>query len=132
MPATTSAPETAVPVLPSGDLARAEAFYTYLGFRVLARGADYLQVAHGGIELHLYFAAGHDPSVNSAGCYLRVADPVRLRKDWCTDGISCLDVPDSEAYGETLFALVDPDGNTLRYGRSAGGGAVAGAAGELG
>lgn len=116
--ATTSAPETAVPVLPSGDLTRAEAFYTYLGFRVRERGADYLQLAHGAIELHLYLAPGHDPATNSAGCYLRVADPVRLRKDWGTDGISCLDVPGSEAYGETLFALVDPDGNTLRYGRA--------------
>ena len=114
-----SATETAVPVLPSGDLARAESFYSYLGFRVLDRGGDYLQLAHGAIELHLYLSAGHDPVTNPAGCYLRVADPVRLRKDWCTDGISCLDVPGSEAYGETLFALVDPDGNTLRYGRAA-------------
>lgn len=118
--AMTSAPETAVPVLPSGDLGRAESFYTYLGFRILGRGEDYLQLAHGAIELHLYLADGHDPVHNSAGCYLRVADPVRLRKDWGTDGISCLDVPGSEAYGETLFALVDPDGNTLRYGRAAG------------
>jgi catechol 2,3-dioxygenase-like lactoylglutathione lyase family enzyme len=115
---TAPAPETAVPVLPSGDLGRAEAFYTYLGFRVVGRGEDYLQLAHGSIELHLYFADGHDPVSNPAGCYLRVADPVRLRKDWCTDGVNCLEMPGSEAYGETLFALVDPDGNTLRYGRS--------------
>ncbi|HET9169460.1 MAG TPA: VOC family protein [Actinospica sp.] len=112
-----SVTETAVPILPSGDLRRAEGFYGYLGFRVTARGAGYLQLAYGEIELHLYLAPGHDPLANSAGCYLRVADPVRLREAWGTDGLRCLEVPGSAPYGETLFALVDPDGNTLRYGR---------------
>jgi catechol 2,3-dioxygenase-like lactoylglutathione lyase family enzyme len=113
-----SATETAVPILPSGDLSRAEAFYTYLGFRVTRRGEGYLQLAHGDIELHLFLAPRHDPLANSAGCYLRVADPGRLREAWCTDGVRCLDVPESEPYGKTLFALIDPDGNTLRYGRA--------------
>jgi catechol 2,3-dioxygenase-like lactoylglutathione lyase family enzyme len=108
--------ETAVPILPSGDLRRAEAFYAYLGFRVTDRREGYLQLAHGAIELHLYLAPGHDPRANSAGCYLRVADPGRLRAAWCTDGIDCLEVPGSAPYGQTVFALVDPDGNTLRYG----------------
>ena len=108
--------QTAVPILPSSDLSRAEAFYRYLGFRVVRRGGDYLQLADGGIELHLYHAEEHDPLTNSAGCYLRVADPAALRAAWCADGLNCLDVPGAEAYGRTLFALVDPDGNTLRYG----------------
>jgi catechol 2,3-dioxygenase-like lactoylglutathione lyase family enzyme len=108
--------ETAVPILPSRDLSRAEAFYAYLGFQVARRSADYLQVTHGEMELHLYLADDLDPLTNSSGCYLRVADPVRLRSEWCTDGISCLEVPGSEPYGETVFAVVDPDGNTLRYG----------------
>jgi len=111
-----SATETAVPILPSGDLRRAEAFYRYLGFRVTGRGEDYLQLEHGGIELHLHLAPGHDPLANSAGCYLRVADPAELRIAWCADGLDCLEVAGSGLYGETLFALVDPDGNTLRYG----------------
>lgn len=108
--------ETAVPILPSGDLGRAEAFYAYLGFRVTRRGADYLQIVLGEIELHLYLADGHDPLANPAGCYLRVPDPVRLRSRWRADGVDCLEVPGSEPYGETTFAVVDPDGNTLRYG----------------
>ena len=110
--------DSAVPILPSGDLARAEAYYAYLGFRIVDRGPDYLQLAHGTIELHLYLAHGHDLLANPAGCYLRVADPAALRVSWCEDGIDCLEVPGSEAYGKTLFALVDPDGNTLRYGRA--------------
>jgi catechol 2,3-dioxygenase-like lactoylglutathione lyase family enzyme len=117
--------ETAVPVLPSGDLRRAEAFYAYLGFRVARRGEDYLQVTRGDIELHLYLAAGHDPLANPAGCYLRVSDPSGLRSAWCTDGVDCLEVPGSEPYGATDFAVVDPDGNTLRYGRAVPSGAGA-------
>jgi len=113
-----AATDVAVPILPSGDLRRAEAFYSYLGFRVVGRSEDYLRLAHGGIELHLYFAVGHDPLANPAGCFLRVADPTGLRAAWCTDGLDCLDVAGSGSYGETLFALVDPDGNTLRYGRA--------------
>lgn len=108
---------TAVPILPSGDLSRAEAFYAYLGFQVARCGADYLRVTHGEIELHLYLAADHDPLTNSCGCYLRVSDPAALRAQWCMDGVVCLEVPGSEPYGLTVFAVVDPDGNTLRYGR---------------
>ncbi|HWG22974.1 VOC family protein [Actinospica sp.] len=111
-----SVSESAVPILPSGDLRRAEAFYRYLGFRATGRGADYLRVARGDIELHLYLAPGLDPPANPAGCYLRVADPAGLRAGWRADGVNCLDVAGSRAYGETVFALVDPDGNTLRYG----------------
>ena len=114
-----SVTETAVPILPSRDLRRAEAYYRYLGFRVTGRGEDYLRLVHGSIELHLYLALGHDPLANSSGCYLRVADPAALRNTWCGDGIDCLEVAGSGLYGETLFALVDPDGNTLRYGRVA-------------
>ena len=113
-----SVTESAVPILPSGDLRRAEAFYAYLGFRVTGRGADYLRVVRGDIELHLYLEPGLDPLANPAGCYLRVADPAGLRTVWCTDGVNCLEVAGSGAYGETVFALVDPDGNTLRYGRA--------------
>jgi catechol 2,3-dioxygenase-like lactoylglutathione lyase family enzyme len=114
----TSLTETAVPILPSGDLRRAEAFYRYLGFRVAGRAADYLRVARGEIELHFYLAPGLDPLSNAAGCFLRVADPAGLRTAWCDDGVNCLDVSAAPRYGETVFALVDPDGNTLRYGRA--------------
>ncbi|HEV2633498.1 MAG TPA: VOC family protein [Actinocrinis sp.] len=109
-------PESAVPILPSCDLGRSEAFYTYLGFRVLGRARDYLRVAHGAIELHLYLADELDPVHNPAGCYFRVADPEALRRTWRRDGVSCLEVPGSTDYGQTRFALVDPDGNILRYG----------------
>jgi catechol 2,3-dioxygenase-like lactoylglutathione lyase family enzyme len=110
--------ESAVPILPSADLSRAEAYYRYLGFSVLGRSGDYLRIARGRIELHLYFKQGLDARTNSAGCYLRVEDPQDLRGVWSGDGLPCLDVPGSQEYGATVFALVDPDGNTLRYGKA--------------
>ena len=109
--------EAAVPILPSGDLRRAESFYRYLGFGVAGRGEEYLRLTNGTVELHLYLDPGHDPLANSAGCYLRVTDPAALRAACRADGLNCLEVPGSGTYGETVFALVDPDGNTLRYGR---------------
>lgn len=106
----------AVPILPSGDLDRALACYAYLGFTVLGRTADYLRLAFGPIELHLYLDPALDPLRNSAGCYLRVPDPAALRMAWCDDGVNCLDLPGTTAYGTSLFAVIDSDGNTLRFG----------------
>ena len=110
--------ESAVPILPSSDLARSADFYRYLGFRVLGRTEDYLRVRHGGIELHLFLAVDLDPFQNTAGCFFRVADPEALRRTWRRDGVACLDVPGSAGYGLTRFAVVDPDGNILRYGQA--------------
>jgi hypothetical protein len=106
----------AVPILPSADLDRALGCYTYLGFTVLGRTADYLRLALGPVELHLYLDPGLDPLRNSAGCYVRVADPAALRTAWADDGVNCLDLPGTDGYGRSLFAVIDSDGNTLRVG----------------
>lgn len=106
----------AVPILPSSDLDRALACYRYLGFTLLGRTADYLRLTFGPVELHLYLDPAHDPLRNSAGCYLRVPDPAALRAAWDDDGVNCLDLPGTSAYGTSLFAVIDSDGNTLRIG----------------
>jgi hypothetical protein len=106
----------AVPILPSADLDRALACYRYLGFALLGRASDYLRLSLGPVELHLYLEPALDPLRNSAGCYLRVADPAALRKAWDGDGVNCLDLPGIAAYGTSLFAVIDSDGNTLRIG----------------
>jgi catechol 2,3-dioxygenase-like lactoylglutathione lyase family enzyme len=107
---------SAVPILPSPDLDRSLAFYAYLGFTLLGRTEDYLRVALDDVELHFYLDPGLEPVANSAGCYLRLAEPEAQRAAWNADGVACLDMPGSEAYGRTLFAVVDPGGNTLRIG----------------
>jgi catechol 2,3-dioxygenase-like lactoylglutathione lyase family enzyme len=107
---------SAVPILPSPDLDRSWAFYRYLGFGLLSRTEDYLRVAFGRIELHLYLDPGLEPVRNGGGCWLRVADADALRTVWQADGVACLDLPGADPYGPTLFAVVDPGGNTLRVG----------------
>jgi catechol 2,3-dioxygenase-like lactoylglutathione lyase family enzyme len=105
-----------VPILPSSDLDRSLAYYGYLGFRLLERAADYARLEWGGAELHLYPHPGLDPAANSLGCYLKVTDPKTLRAAWADDGVECLDMAIPSHYGPTTFAVVDPDGNTLRIG----------------
>lgn len=107
---------SAVPILPSADLDHALACYRYLGFELLGRTADYVRLALGAVELHLYLDPGLDALRNSAGCYLRVSDPAALRAAWSIDGVNCLDVTGTAAYGTSLFAVIDSDGNTLRIG----------------
>ncbi len=107
---------SAVPILPSLDLDRTLAFYSYLGFELLGRTEDYLRVALDGAEVHFYLAPELEPMVNGAGCYLRFADPDALLSGWSADGVACLEMPSTAAYGRTLFAIVDPAGNTLRIG----------------
>lgn len=105
-----------VPILPSSDLERSLAYYRYLGFDVLEHAAGYARLSWHDAELHLYPHPTIDTPANSAGCYLKVPDPDALRATWTGDGVDCLDMTVEPHYGPTTFAIVDPDGNTLRIG----------------
>lgn len=105
---------SAVPILPSADLARTAGFLAYLGFDLTVQTPDYLQAAAGMLELHYYLDADLDPAGNPGGCLLRLADPGKFRAVWSRDGVQCIEVADSGAYGRTAFAVADPDGNLLR------------------
>ena len=70
----------------------------------------------------MYLDPAIDPLANSTGCYLAVADADALRKAWIGDGVNCIDCLETTLpprFGKTAFAVVDPDGNTLRIGPSA-------------
>jgi catechol 2,3-dioxygenase-like lactoylglutathione lyase family enzyme len=111
-----------VPILPSGDLERSLAYYRYLGFDLLEHSADYARLSWRDAELHLYPNPAINPIANSAGCYLRVADPDALRSAWTGDGVACIDSLETTIpphFGKTVFAVIDPDGNTLRIGPNA-------------
>ena len=85
--------DSAVPILPSSDLARTADFLAYLGLRIVLRTRDYLQATLGDLELHYYLDPEVDEATNPAGCLLRVTDPDRLRAVWCDDGVECREVP---------------------------------------
>jgi catechol 2,3-dioxygenase-like lactoylglutathione lyase family enzyme len=118
--------ETAVPILPSRDLAETLAFYERFGFE--NRGAppnewDYLIIGRGGAELHFFHAPTVDPLTTDAGCYVRVVDADTLYLEWQEVGLvedpatgSRLVPPSDTAYGMREFALVDPSGNLVRVG----------------
>jgi len=109
-----------VPILPSSDLERSLAYYRYLGFELLEHVADYARLSWHDAELHLYPQPTINPTANSAGCYLQVPDPHALRDTWSGDGVNCIDCPGTTIpphFGQTVFAIIDPDGNTLRIGR---------------
>jgi hypothetical protein len=118
--------ETAVPILPSRDLAETLAFYERLGFRHSGgpwQEWGYLIIARGGIELHFWHRPDVDPLATDAGCYLRVPDADALHAEWDGIGVthdpttgSRLVPPVDTDYGIREFALVDPSGNLLRAG----------------
>ena len=107
---------TAVPILPSADLERSRAFYSFLGFTVLDVAQDYLRVRHDEAEVHFYLSFETGPESNPGGWYLRSDHPDELREKWIADGLDCPDVPTPRRYGPTSFAVFDPDGNMLRVG----------------
>jgi catechol 2,3-dioxygenase-like lactoylglutathione lyase family enzyme len=117
--------ESAVPILPSRDLAETLAFYERLGFE--NRGApherwDYLIVGRGAIELHFYGDPDVDPLTTAASCYLRVADADALHREWAQlvepDAAtgSRVVAPEARDYGMREFAVVDRSGNLIRVG----------------
>jgi catechol 2,3-dioxygenase-like lactoylglutathione lyase family enzyme len=124
--------ESAVPILPSRDLAETYAFYTRLGFR--RRGGDgattyddYLMLERGAIELHFFAEPDVDPLSTASMCYLRVDDADALHSEWSAIGVEhdtatgCrLVAPRDTEWGMREFALVDRTGNLLRVGTPLG------------
>jgi hypothetical protein len=111
---------SAVPILPSADLGRSQAFYAFLGFTIVDASGEYLRLRLDEAEMHLYAAADTDPHTNPSGWYLRTPFPEELREKWVADGLECPDVEVPSWCGPTLFAVIDPDGNMMRVGPLSG------------
>ncbi|GAA2977190.1 catechol 2,3-dioxygenase-like lactoylglutathione lyase family enzyme [Microbacterium terrae] len=117
--------DTAVPILPSRDLAETLAFYEALGFE--NRGAppevwDYLIIGRGDAMLHFFSHADVDPLSTAAQCYLYVSDAPALHAEWSAvvqpdppTGSRITDVAATD-YGMHEFAVVDRSGNLVRVG----------------
>ena len=118
--------ESAVPILPSRDLAETLAFYERLGFE--NRGAppevwNYLIIGRGGLTLHFFGHPTVDPLTTDFSCYCYVDDADALYEEWNAIGVptdptngSRLTAPSTTDYRMREFALVDPSGNLVRVG----------------
>ena len=107
------------PVLPVRALDEAVAFYTAAGFevRVHDRGG-YAFVSY---DDESTFDIGHEEGLenesNHAGCYLIVPDVDEWHARLAS--LDCSITPErDEDYGMREFALTDPSGNRVRFGRA--------------
>jgi predicted enzyme related to lactoylglutathione lyase len=106
--------QRAAPILPVRDVAAALGFYGRLGFDVRRWGeADYGFATRDGVELHLGGLAGRDH--HRAAAYVHVADADAVADEWRAAGAEVHGPQDTE-WGRYEGALVDPDGNVIRFG----------------
>lgn len=104
--------KAAIPILPSSDLDRTEAFYARAGFADAGRHHDYLLMHNDGVEVHF---ARHD-TVTPSTCFLHVTDAMKMWKQLRDQGVEGVgDIADQD-YGLREFVLTDPDGNHVRIG----------------
>jgi catechol 2,3-dioxygenase-like lactoylglutathione lyase family enzyme len=108
--------ERAVPILPTGDLAAAKAFYVDgLGFRVTFEASEdgrsgLLGLERGTIQLTLDSPmAGHG---RDACVSLLVDDTDEYYREW-SPRVTVLRAPRDEEWGARTFDLLDPSGNTI-------------------
>jgi catechol 2,3-dioxygenase-like lactoylglutathione lyase family enzyme len=102
------------PIFPVSDLRASLAFYERLGFAVreYQEGAGYGFAVLDDVEIHLGVAL--DRSAH-ASAYLFVEDADELARTWQSAGIK-VNLPQDTDWGKHEGALVDPDGNVLRFG----------------
>ena len=107
------------PVFSTSDLDRWLVHYAALGLRTERYGDEYGFAWTDQVEIHVSVDPDHDPA-STAGCaYLHVDDPDALHRRWsAVDGGRDVAPADTD-YAMREGAHIDPDGNLLRYGRSA-------------
>jgi predicted enzyme related to lactoylglutathione lyase len=102
------------PIFAVRDLNVAMAHYERLGFATRAyHGGGYGFATRDGIEIHLGVVPAQDQRVNSA--YLFVDDADVLAEEWRSTGVE-VHTPQDTEWGQHEGAVVDPDGNVIRFG----------------
>jgi catechol 2,3-dioxygenase-like lactoylglutathione lyase family enzyme len=102
------------PIFAVHDLEAAMDHYRRLGFEVRAyRGGGYGFATRDGVEIHLGVVPGDDRRTGSA--YLFVDDSDELAAEWRSAGVEVHSPEDTE-WGQHEGAVVDPDGNVIRFG----------------
>lgn len=102
------------PIFPVHDLNVAMAHYQRLGFATRSyEGGGYAYATRDGIEIHLGTPTVKDGRTSSG--YLWVADADGLAEAWRSAGVEVHSPEDTE-WGQHEGAVVDPDGNVIRFG----------------
>ncbi len=106
----------AAPIFPVRDLALSFAHYQRLGFKTREyEGGGYGFVTRDGVEIHLGVVSQIFPSDAKHSAYLWVDDADALAEAWRASGAE-VHMPEDTEWGQHEGALVDPDGNVLRFG----------------
>ena len=104
------------PIFPVRDLRTSLMHYQRLGFDVrVYEGGGYGYATRDGIEIHLGVVPDTCPSNAKHSAYLWVDDADELAAIWPTAGAD-VHMPEDTEWGQHEGALVDPDGNILRFG----------------
>jgi len=91
-------------------------YYEQLGFKVRAyEGGGYGFAKRDRVEIHLGFAPDIRPSDAKHSAYLWVDDADELAQSWLSAGVE-VHMPEDTEWGQHEGAVVDPDGNVLRFG----------------
>jgi hypothetical protein len=102
------------PVFGVRDLDVTFAHYEKLGFATRTyHGRGYGFATRDGIEIHLGVVASRDHLISTA--YLFVVDADELAQEWRSAGVEVHSPEDTE-WGRREGAVVDPDGNVIRFG----------------
>jgi predicted enzyme related to lactoylglutathione lyase len=106
----------AAPIFPVRDLSLSLAHYQKLGFKTREyEGGGYGFVTRDGVEIHLGVVPQILPSRAKHSAYLWVDDADALAQTWRASGAE-VHMPEDTEWGQHEGALVDPDGNVLRFG----------------
>lgn len=106
------------PIFSVRDLDAALGHYRRLGFAVHAySGGGYGYASRDGVEIHLGVVPDHDRRPGSA--YLFVDDADALAAAWRSAGVE-VHTPQDTTWGQHEGAVVDPDGNVIRFGSPMG------------
>jgi predicted enzyme related to lactoylglutathione lyase len=110
------------PTFPVHDIDRALEHYRRLGFDVRAyAGGGYGFAERDGVELHVGTLAhdDHEHGHSHTAAYLRVDDADALAAEWRAAGVEVHGPEDTE-WGQHEGAVIDPDGNVIRFGSPMG------------
>jgi catechol 2,3-dioxygenase-like lactoylglutathione lyase family enzyme len=106
----------AAPIFPVRDVAASLSHYRNLGFRVREyQGGGYDFANRDGGEIHLGVVPDADMGSAKHSAYLWVDDADALAQEWLAIGAE-VHMPEDTEWGQHEGALVDPDGNVLRFG----------------